>query len=158
MADVRPKFVLVESQGTTCSICSCLPLTQAAMNSLFLSSIYPLGQEIPLLAEENKRDKNGGEKKKSLFCVWMRNRMCWRDVRVFLMVSSEGLGLWSLPRAAACSWKLWGCCLEEMTFPRQQWVLQSLSKCVHISVGMPAAGQNFWFLSAFSRSPLYLTK
>lgn len=68
MADVRPKFVLVESQGTTCSICSCLPLTQAAMNSLFLSSIYPLGQEIPLLAEKNKRDKNG-EKKKKIFVL-----------------------------------------------------------------------------------------
>lgn len=53
MADVRPKFVLVGSQSTTCSICSWLHVTQAAMNSILLSGIYPLGQEIPLSVESN---------------------------------------------------------------------------------------------------------
>lgn len=59
MADVRPRFVLVGSQGTTCSICSWLHVTQAAVNSILLSGIHPLGQEIPLSGEENKRDKTG---------------------------------------------------------------------------------------------------
>lgn len=53
MADVRPQFVLVGSWDTTCSICSWLHVAQAAANSVFLSGIHPLGQEIPLSAEEN---------------------------------------------------------------------------------------------------------
>lgn len=151
MADVRPKSVLVGSQGTTCSICSWLCVTQAAVNSALLSAIYPLGQEIPLSEEENKRDKTG--KKNLCFISFLdEDWNVLKGCESFPCGVQGRLGLWSLTRVAACSWKLWGSCLEEMTFPRQQWGLRSLSEwitCVHISVGTPAAGENSWFLSAF---------
>lgn len=132
MADVRPKFVLVGSQGTTCSICSWLPVTQAAMNSVLLSAIYPLGQEIPFSGEQNERDKTGGKKKRYLCftLAWMRNEACWRDTRVFLVVCSESWGYDPSQKQQQCSWKLWGSCSGEMTFPRQQWVPRSLSECI----------------------------
>lgn len=159
MADVRPKFVLVGSQGTTCSICSWLPVTQAAMNSVLLSAICPLGQEIPLSGEQNERDKTGG-KKRDIFVLplpgWgmkraggIREFSLWCAVKVGVMIPHKS----SSNAAESCGDRAWGRwpSLDSSEFPG---VCQNVS---HVFISLACCRVNR-FPSVSSKSLLCLTK
>lgn len=87
MADARPKFVLVRSQGTTCSICSWQHVTQGAVNSIIKWNL-PSRAGNPLLSrgEQLKRQDWGKKRcyKLSKNCQrWLMNH--WQSIDVSLM-------------------------------------------------------------------------